>query len=243
MYLDNKYTTIYYQIIDKAKLRKIPNTYYEKHHIIPKSLGGTNKKENLVALTAREHFICHWLLTKMVVDQNSKWKMINALGFMIWSENENQQRYKINSRLYEQLRKKHSEHKSWAQYGERNGFYGKQHSLETKQIMSEKAKGRIPWNKGKPFKGAGMTGKNHSEKTKQRLSEIKKHFKHNEESKKKTSDALKGITRSDDTKKKMSEAKKGIVHPRKICEHCSKETTVSMYARWHGVRCRHYSSS
>ena len=243
MYLKNKYTIIYYQIINMAKLRKMPIGYYERHHIIPKSLGGTNKKENLVNLTAREHFICHWLLTKMVDDQNSKWKMINALGFMIWGENEKQQRYKINSRLYEQLRKKHSEQKSWAQHGEKNGFYGKQHSLETKQIMSEKAKGRTPWNKGKPFKGAGMTGKNHSYDTKQRLSEIKKNFKHTEESKKKTSNKLKGIVRSEDTKKKMSNAKKGIVHPRKICEYCNKDTTVAMYKRWHGLQCKNYVSS
>lgn len=243
MYLENKYTTIYYQIIDKAKLRKNLDSYYEMHHIIPKSLGGSNKKVNLVALTAREHFICHWLLTKMVSDKHSKWKMVNALGLMIWAENENQQRFKINSRLYEQLRRKHSEYKSWAQLGERNGFYGKQHSLETKQIMSEKAKGRIPWNKGKPFKGAGMTGKNHSEETKQKLSKIKKHFVHTEESKKKTSQALMGIVRSDDTKKKMSDAKKGIKHPRKTCEHCCKETTIAMYTRWHGLKCKSYVSS
>lgn len=39
--------------------------YYEKHHIIPKCLGGTNDITNLVVLTAREHYIAHWLLAKI----------------------------------------------------------------------------------------------------------------------------------------------------------------------------------
>lgn len=58
---------IYDKIINKAKSesrKKSPETYYELHHIIPKSKGGSNKKENLVLLTAREHFVCHQLLHK-----------------------------------------------------------------------------------------------------------------------------------------------------------------------------------
>ena len=63
IFIDNKYTRVYYSIIDRAKTRSI-SSYTEKHHIIPRSLGGTDAKENLVPLTAREHFICHLLLTK-----------------------------------------------------------------------------------------------------------------------------------------------------------------------------------
>lgn len=67
MYLDNKYTKWYYSIIDRAFGRVLPtNIYTEKHHIIPSSLGGSNDKSNLVTLTAKEHFICHLLLTKML---------------------------------------------------------------------------------------------------------------------------------------------------------------------------------
>lgn len=55
------YKHIYYSIIEKAKNEdkdgKRSIGYFEKHHILPKSLGGTNDKENLVKLTAREHFI------------------------------------------------------------------------------------------------------------------------------------------------------------------------------------------
>lgn len=39
--------------------------YHEFHHIVPRCVGGTDMKSNIVALTPREHFLCHWLLTKM----------------------------------------------------------------------------------------------------------------------------------------------------------------------------------
>lgn len=77
MYLQNKYTKWYYSIINNAKTRNII-IYSEKHHIIPRSLGGDNSTENIVKLTAREHFICHLLLTKMTVGQ-PKYKMLSAV--------------------------------------------------------------------------------------------------------------------------------------------------------------------
>jgi hypothetical protein len=81
MYLQNKYTNWYFNIISNAQSRTISG-YTEKHHIIPKSLGGSNKKDNLVRLTAREHFICHWLLTKMVDNTNNRMRMLNAFWSM-----------------------------------------------------------------------------------------------------------------------------------------------------------------
>jgi hypothetical protein len=110
MYLHNKYTTWYNNIIQRAKTRQLIG-YKERHHIIPKSLGGSNRKENLVELTAREHFVCHWLLTKMV-DSPYKEKMIYAAWTMANLENQNQQRYKINGRIYESLRQEFSKAKS-----------------------------------------------------------------------------------------------------------------------------------
>lgn len=61
------------------KRRKVKGDYHEKHHILPKCLGGTNDKENLVLLTFREHYIAHLLLTKCYEDINAKRKMIYGL--------------------------------------------------------------------------------------------------------------------------------------------------------------------
>lgn len=98
----NKYTEWYYCIIFGA-IQRTTSTYTEKHHIIPdcffinnrsKGLrpgwitGNSNDSSNIVRLTPREHFICHWLLTKMVTNQIKR-KMERALGGMMWSGTKN----------------------------------------------------------------------------------------------------------------------------------------------------------
>ena len=110
MYLHNKYTTWYNNIIQRAKDR-ILKPPYEKHHIVPKSLGGNNLKENIVKLTAHEHFVCHLLLTKMV-EGKSREKMVYAAWSMANRENQNQQRHKITGRIYSILRQEYSKVKA-----------------------------------------------------------------------------------------------------------------------------------
>jgi hypothetical protein len=103
---DSKYTRWYNQLIDQAKVRILSrDVYTEKHHIVPQSLGGDNSIDNLVSLTAREHFVCHWLLTKMVGGEAQK-KMAYACKRMMHSKNASQHRYKISSRIYENLKTK-----------------------------------------------------------------------------------------------------------------------------------------
>lgn len=94
--------TIYTKIVDRAKNRTLEG-YKERHHIIPKCVGGSNLKENIVALTAREHFICHRLLVKIYPEshglQYALWAMCNQHAGNC------QRDYKINSYTYERLRK------------------------------------------------------------------------------------------------------------------------------------------
>lgn len=106
-FTSNKYSKIYYQIVDRA-INRILEGYTEKHHIIPKSMGGSNTVENLVRLTAREHFICHWLLIKMT-EGKDRHKMINALRIMR-AEKKGQTRYqtKITARVYENLKEEYA---------------------------------------------------------------------------------------------------------------------------------------
>ena len=124
MYLRNKYTTWYYCIINNATSRVL-NSYTESHHIIPRSLGGSDEKTNLANLTAREHFICHWLLTKMTIGQ-SKIKMLLALQAMRL-EGRGQERYatKITSRVYESLKLELSIWQSKRNTGTGNPMYGR----------------------------------------------------------------------------------------------------------------------
>jgi len=51
------YEKIYERLIATRKNRTlIPGVYYEKHHIVPRALGGKDNKENLISLTPKEHF-------------------------------------------------------------------------------------------------------------------------------------------------------------------------------------------
>jgi len=99
------YQKVYNQIIKRAKTRQLEG-YKEKHHIIPKCLGGNNDKENIVELTAREHFICHKLLCEIYPKET---KLIQALWLMSINKNKkNHQKYKVSSREYERIKKENS---------------------------------------------------------------------------------------------------------------------------------------
>ena len=103
LFIDNKYTSIYFSIIEHSRDRNISG-YTEKHHIIPKSLGGTNEQSNLVKLSAREHYICHVLLTRMTTGKN-KSKMVHAASaFITWASSRHDRKIKINSKIFQTLK-------------------------------------------------------------------------------------------------------------------------------------------
>jgi len=98
------YQKIYNQIIERAKNRQLEG-YKEKHHILPKCLGGNNDKDNLIELTAREHFLCHRLLCEIYPNNDKLWY---ALFLMSIGKNKHRVNtpYVISSRTYEYLRLK-----------------------------------------------------------------------------------------------------------------------------------------
>lgn len=152
MFIENKYTKWYFSIVEKAKLRTSTEDT-EKHHIIPRSLDGSNSITNLVNLTFKEHFICHLLLTKMVSGKN-RMKMCYALKFMSASSNKQQQRYKLNSNSYKIVKnrfveaRKNSIHTEEARSKISNSMkgnsnkLGKYNSVSTNLKIREAVKGR-----------------------------------------------------------------------------------------------------
>lgn len=121
--LSMKYKKIYDEIIKNRLDNPVLNDYTECHHIIPKSLGGSDDEANLVNLLAREHFICHLLLTKMYEEGSNEWvKMVKAFMRM-YSFNPYQNRYS-NNKWYEYLRKNFSKAQSINQGGKNNSNYG-----------------------------------------------------------------------------------------------------------------------
>ena len=96
------YQKIYENIIEKAKFenrKKLIKTssnwlYYEEHHIIPRCLNGNNDKQNKVLLTAKEHFVCHKLLTYIYSHNKS---IYNAFYLMCSA---GKYKYNVSSRDY-----------------------------------------------------------------------------------------------------------------------------------------------
>lgn len=105
--VENKYKRWYFSIIENAHNRTLQEeVYYEQHHILPKSLGGSNDKDNLVKLTAKEHFICHLLLTRFTTGE-AKSKM----SFAVWRlcNGKTMQHKSTNSKTYDTARKVYAE--------------------------------------------------------------------------------------------------------------------------------------
>lgn len=93
----------YFKLIEHRK-QNIPSGYVESHHIVPKSLGGTDERSNLVKLTAREHFICHLLLVRMLSGEDRKKMLFAAHNMMFWKSGDNQRSHKISSKIYQLLK-------------------------------------------------------------------------------------------------------------------------------------------
>lgn len=125
-YLDNKYSNWYFCIIENAKNTVVSG---EKHHIMPRALGGNDDSYNLVKLTSRQHFVCHLLLVKMVEGLDRS-KMAFAVRMMT-----NTRQQKVSSRIYEIVRREHSE-------AIRALRLGSKHSDETKARISLSMSGK-----------------------------------------------------------------------------------------------------
>lgn len=208
------YEKIYQQLMDRALTRTLPG-YKERHHIVPKCMGGNNSKLNLVDLTAREHFIAHKLLCEIYPNtdklQYALWMMANK------PQSGTQQRlYTITNREYDRIKLLISK--------TRKSFT---HSEETKKKIRQSSKGKIPWNNGLrqsddtrqkisiANKGniAHNKGKPHSDVTRQKMSvwqQQRINLPKTEEHKQKISKTLIGRKRgpmTEEHKQKIREAK------------------------------------
>lgn len=123
--IKSKYYKWYCRIIELALLRLTPITYTERHHIIPKCLGGTDDKQNIIELTAKEHYICHHLLYHAATG-NAKYKMAHAWHAMCWDVRNKVNRF-IPAHGYLQARLRASNAISISNKGKRvgseNGWY------------------------------------------------------------------------------------------------------------------------
>jgi hypothetical protein len=209
MFTDSKYTKWYYSIVMRAQKRELSG-YRERHHVVPRSFGGSDEKWNLVDLTTREHFVCHLLLVKMTSGKE-KYKMMCAIMRMSKEGSIKSRTYrwvkeefaKATSALHKG-KKLSEQHKAnigeavrgtkqtneWIKKRTVDVWSGKKHSAESIEKMSQSHKGirRVGWN--------------HTDETKQKLSDWHARNK-----------PSLGLKRAESTKQLLSQKNMGTNNP------------------------------
>ena len=231
------YQMVYKSLIDRRKAQS-PSGYSERHHVIPKSLGGDNSRENIVSLTAREHYFCHKLLARIYGG-----KMWQALFLMSHGSVTSASGVRISSRDYSIAREMASREKSIAMTGS-SSISGEMNPSADKSVyrfshsdhgvvsmkrselcerfsLSVKGISKIVTAEAKSYKGWCFHGLD-SEST------VTEH--------KKKRSSLLGSRLSESHIKALVEAKKKQIDV--ICPFCGVKGKGSVMNRWHFDRCK-----
>lgn len=132
------YQNIYNALVEKAKVRGLDKSqhegYFEIHHIIPRCLGGSDEKDNLVMFTGREHFIAHMLLWRAYPQEVSLMRAAFLMSSR-WRSGGLESSTPLNSKTYARLREEYAQAVSEQCSGENNPMYGKTHTEEARQKL------------------------------------------------------------------------------------------------------------
>jgi hypothetical protein len=177
---------------NRIKLRKDDKfyVYYERHHIFPKSMGGTDNDENLVLLTSREHYIIHKILIKLYPNNI---QLVRAFHMMT-----SVKRFKTiaSNRDFEYARKLLGETPT---------------SIESRKKMSDSAKNRSYTEDGLNRLKESYVNRIYSDETRKKMSESGKKRTHSDITKEKIRLSHIGKITSEETKKKISDKMKGKI--------------------------------
>ena len=156
------YVRIYAELVGRARGRE-RHGYMERHHVLPKCMGGSNHKANLVYLTAKEHFIAHKLLVRMHPEVYGLWQALIAMGRIV----------EFKSRIFASERQRAAELRRNFRYSEaskkkmsRSAVLRGRNSPPT-----EFKTGHTPWNAGLLPEQSHRYGKKHSAETIARMIE------------------------------------------------------------------------
>ena len=120
------------------------NKIYHTHHIIPKHMGGTDDPTNLISVTVEEHAEAHRLLYEKY---GSKFDHIAylVLSKQIGHEEANYLKL-LGPKNWTVDGKERLREAAKLRKGDKNPFYGKKHTEETKQLQRQNCKNE--WIKG-----------------------------------------------------------------------------------------------
>lgn len=153
------YTKIYNDLIT-SRSKLIRDVYLEKHHILPRSLGGNDNRENIIKLTPKEHYFAHLLLAKI-----HGGKMYAALRFMSEPNSKSAKGFIVSSRSYDRARRLYVEYCKVSRSGKLNGNFKKKWSESAREKSSKRMKGKYGDDKNPMF------GKKLTEEHKSKISQ------------------------------------------------------------------------
>lgn len=236
------YKKIYTDFISDRLTKQSIDDYFEIHHIIPRSYGGTNDKDNLIKLTAKDHFFAHILLAKIY-----KGKMIFALNMMCKTRETTHR----SKHIYEVFKKQISEEISKVNKNKivtqetRNkcseSLKGRKHSVERKEINRQSHLGKTMPDEVKEKISKALTGRKKPKGHGDKIAEINRNRIFTEEHRKNISNALKGKKIPEERVKRGIETRKlrGFI-PQKVveCPYCKKNGGISNMRRYHFENCK-----
>ena len=159
------YKKIYDSLVQKAQNRVL-NGYVEKHHIIPKCIGGDNANSNIVRLSAKEHFIAHKLLVRIYPNTKGVWYALIAMGRIV----------EFKSRIFQSERLRAYEMRKGHKMSEESkkkmslAKLGKKSNSPETQFKA----GLIPWNAGKSGNQHHLYGSKRTLAQRKRMGEAQK---------------------------------------------------------------------
>lgn len=212
-----RYFRWYEAICARGQIRDI-DSGFERHHVVPRSLGGTNESSNLTKLTYREHFLAHWLLAKFTEDDALR-KMRYALHMMsnIGPEHERAvagwqfevaRRANVLARMGSTLSEEHRAKIGAAHRGTVRGPM----SDATRAKLSEAKAGQTHTADARAKISKAMSGRKLSDETKAKLSELRRRrtgYNLSPEHRASIGAAHVGTKRSAETKAKIRSAQVG----------------------------------
>ncbi len=209
------YQKHYDQLIFRARHRHIRG-YKEKHHVIPRCMGGDNSKRNIVRLTPEEHFVAHQLLVKMHPGCH---KLAYAAGVMAIRGGANKiygwlRRAMVGNTLSDAGRAKVSAARKGKKLSPEHckklsdSHKGKTNSPEACEKISKALTGKKRSPEACAAISAGSKGKTLSPEHCEKISKLKKGTHHSPETCARISKGGRGLKRSPETCARISAARR-----------------------------------
>lgn len=134
-----KWVKHYIMLVERAKCRSVEG-YVERHHVVPRCMGGKDTKDNMVNLTPEEHYTAHLLLMKIFPDNGA----LARAAIMMCAESPTTPR---SNKAYGWVRRHFAAHSSarmreWHQQND-HPMQGRKHTNAARAKISENWGGQI----------------------------------------------------------------------------------------------------